>query len=425
VTLLAQTLFWIFVALIVGQGVLVCGFLFALARSKRQPLADVDCPQAAVILCLRGPDPFLARTVHAMLTLDYPRFDVRIVVDQCEDPAWNVAEKVVAECQESGKCRAGSVEIQPLTERRETCSLKCSSVIQAVHGLDESYEVVALLDADTIPHATWLRELVAPLKDSRIGAATGNRWYMPHEPSWGALVRYLWNAAAVVQMYSYGIAWGGTLAVKTGVFRQSNLLDRWGNALCEDTMLFARLREQGLKAAFVPSLMMVNREACDIRGFFLWVRRQLLTARLYHPGWAGVVFHGISISVAMVAAVVFMLWTCLMGPGEAAVWFAAGLAAFCLCNVLMLAALEVCVRPIVRRRGEPTDWMNFGTFIKTLCAVPLTQAIYAAVLFSAVLIRKVEWRGVWYTIGGPWNIRLVEYRPYDVSAVAADANESL
>lgn len=412
-------------ALIVGQGILVCGFLVALARSRRPILDDSDCPQTAVVLCLRGPDPFLTRTIRALLSLDYPRYDVRIVIDDHEDPAWKVAERVVAECQSSGHCHAGNVEIQPLTARRETCSLKCSGVVQAVLGLDGSYEVVALLDADTIPHSTWLRELIAPLKDDRIGAATGNRWYMPHEPSWGALVRYLWNAAAVVQMYSYGIAWGGTLAIKTSVIRESNLLDRWSNALCEDTMLFTRLRALGLKTAFVPSLMMVNREGCDIGGYILWVRRQLLTARLYHPGWAGVVVHGISISLSMGAGVVLLASAILAGQRDAGTWFAVGLTTFTIGIVLMLASLEIFVRPIVRRRGEPTDWMNFGTFIKTLVAVPLTQAVYAVVLLSALLVRKVEWRGVCYAIGGPWKIRLVAYRPYDASGATVDTSESL
>src|SRR5262249_43983692 len=150
------------------------------------------------------------------------------------------------------------------------------------------------------------------------------------------------------QMYSYGIAWGGTLAVKTSVFRKSNLLERWSHAFCEDTMLFARLREMGLRSAFVPSLMMVNREACDIRGYFGWVRRQLLTARLYHPGWPAVVFHGIAISVTMGAGMVLLLWTLLTGQSEAVTWLAAGLATFMVCIVMMLASLEIFVRPIVR-----------------------------------------------------------------------------
>ena len=56
-----------------------------------------------------------------------------------------------------------------------------------------------------------------------MGVASGNRWYMPAEATAGSLVRYLWNAAAVVQMYWYGIAWGGSLAFKTKLLREAGL----------------------------------------------------------------------------------------------------------------------------------------------------------------------------------------------------------
>src|SRR4029077_13226662 len=141
--------------------------------------------------------PFLTDCVDALLAQDYPFYDVRVIVDHLDDPAWRVVEEVV---QRRG---ATNITTEALTSRRDTCSLKCSSVVQAISGLDESYKVVALLDADTIPHRTWLRELVAPLAAERVGAATGNRWYMPKEISWGSLVRYTWNSAAVVQMYFY------------------------------------------------------------------------------------------------------------------------------------------------------------------------------------------------------------------------------
>ena len=176
-----------------------------------------------------------------------PRTAVRIVVDSREDPAWAIVEEAV------NRCQATHVQIASLAERRETCSLKCSSVLQAISELDESFEVVALVDADTIPHRNWLRELVAPLADERVGASTGNRWYMPTQPTWGALVRYIWNSAAIVQMYWYRIPWGGTLAIKTRVFRETDVLEKWGNSFCEDTMLRRVLRPLGLSVAFVPS----------------------------------------------------------------------------------------------------------------------------------------------------------------------------
>ena len=281
----AAVLFWILTGMAVGQALLVLLFVRALCRRRQSAGRDPSRLKTAVILCLRGPDPFLPDCLRALVKQDYPDYEVHVIVDSREDPAWQIVESVV---QEEG---AANVRMEPLANPRDTCSLKCSSLAQAVSGLDQSYDVVALVDADTVPHPTWLSELVSPLADERFGVATGNRWYMPARKSWGALVRYLWNAAAVVQMYCYKIPWGGTLALKTSIFRQSNLLDRWQSAYCEDTMLYQATKQQGLKVAFVPSLMMVNREATDIPDVFRWVRRQLLAARLYHPRWTGVVAH--------------------------------------------------------------------------------------------------------------------------------------
>lgn len=416
---LAVVTFWVLLGLAVCQVPLVCAFVWALRRGEQHPEAGSRCPKAAVVLCLRGTDPFLSDCIEAILDQDYPRYDVRVVVDCREDPAWKVVEEVVRRRQ------AENVHVFPLTQRRETCSLKCSSVVQAISELDDSYEVVALLDADTIPHPNWLRQLVAPLADERIGAATGNRWYMPAEATWASLVRYVWNSAAVVQMFCHHIAWGGTLAIKTGVLRDSDLLDRWGRAFCEDTMLYKVLRQRGLRVAFVPSLMMVNREACDMLGYFRWVRRQMLTTRLYHPRWLAVVAHGLITSLPQAVATGVLLVALLSGQWKTAALAGGGLACYLASMAVMLAPMEVGVRRIVRSRGEPADWLTASIAAKVLVAIPLTQVIYAAVLVSTILVRTVEWRGVSYRIGGPWEIRLIRYAPYEDGSVATDALASL
>ena len=255
-------------------------------------------PRTAIVLCLRGRDPFLEKCLESLLKQDYPDYQLHVVVDNRQDPAWQVAESL------ANRYGADRVCIETLDERRDTCSLKCSSVTQAIGRLDESFQVAALVDADTMPHPSWLGELTAPLADEHIGAATGNRWYMPGTGSWGALVRYLWNAAAVVQMYWYEIAWGGTLAVKRKVIDELGLLDRWRHAFCEDTMLCRQLGKHGLRVKFVPSLMMVNREDCGLGACLSWIRRQLLTARLYHPLWPLVLLHGLGTTLVLAVAVV-------------------------------------------------------------------------------------------------------------------------
>ncbi len=415
---LAVAIFWILLGLVTGQALMTCGFIWVLFRWKRHAATEQYRPKAAVVLCLRGTDPFLADCLEALLKQDYPDYDVRVIVDSREDAAWQIAEEVV------DRCNVTNVQISPLTRRHDTCSLKCSSVVQAVSQLDESYEVVALLDADTVAHPDWLRELVAPLACERVGVSTGNRWYMPDKRTWGALVRYAWNAAAVVQMYLYRIPWGGSLALKTRVLRESDLLDRWQKAFCEDTMLYRVLRKQEFRVVFVPSLMMVNREACSISNYFRWVRRQLLAARLYHPGWPGVVAHAIATSLTLLVTAALAITALATGRPETLIWAGGGLALYMAGMLLLLIPMEAGVRRIVRARGEPAAWLTAFDAAKLLAAVGATQIIYPIALVSTIFVRTAAWRGVSYRIRAPFDIRLIEYRPYEADS-SSKQTESL
>jgi hypothetical protein len=315
--------------------------------------------------------------------------------------------------------------MQPLTSRRPTCSLKCSSLVQAISQLDASYEVVALLDADIVPHKSWLRDLVAPLADPDVAAATGNRWYSPGSISWGSLVRWQWNCAAVVLMTWGRIPWGGTLAIKRDVLVRSRALDRWAHAFCEDTLLYGELRRLGYRVAFVPSLMMVNREGCTLTGFCGWVRRQLLAARLYHPAWGMVLGHGLTLSAAQLVALVSGVAALALGQGRAAAWIAAGMGVYWAVMAILLATAEKAVRRIQVARGESTHWITPWTLPRIAAAMLLTQAVYAGTLLSALFIRAVTWRGIRYSVEGPGRIRMMKYRPYSECLRSQGSPESL
>lgn len=400
------------------QACLVARFVAKLLRFRRPLPSDDECPSAVVVLCLRGRDPFLENCLSSLLQQDYPNYRLHVVIDRPDDPSRAAVEEVI---RRSGTDR---VEVQLLTDRRDTCSLKCSSLVQAVSRLDDGVEVVALVDADTAPHSTWLRELVRPLLSEQVGAATGNRWYMPEQATWGVLFRYLWNAAAVVQMFWYRIAWGGTLAVKTQVIRDLGLLDRWGNALCEDTMLFRELGKNGLQVEFVPSLIMVNREDCRLRDCLWWISRQLLTARLYHPGWQLVAAHGILTTLLLVAAACGALAAALLGHGVAAAWLGSGLLVYQLAMLLLLIPMEWAVRRIVRARGEPTRWLR-GKLLRLVLALPLTQILYPVALVTAMAARRTIWRNVVYEIRSRCEIRRLDDPPYTENRATVEGAQSL
>lgn len=394
-------------ALAVVQGLLAVALIRALVRACWNPADHGACPRAAVIVSLRGRDPYLQECLESLLRQDYPDYRLHLVVDSRQDPAWEAAQSLAE------RHGAERVHVEVLEERLDTCSLKCSAVAQAIGRLDRSVEVVALADADTAPHRWWLRELAAPLADPRVGAATGNRWYMPQTGSWGALVRYLWNAAAIVQMYWYEVAWGGTLAIKSRVIDELNLLDRWRHALCEDTMLYRQLGRHGLRVQFVPSLMMVNREDCGLGACLVWIRRQLLTMRLYHPRWPLVLLHGLGTTLTLAAAVIVTAVAAWRRDWSAVAWCAGGVALYEAIMVGLLARMEMAVRRIVRSGGGPTGWLTTKTILRLAPAIALTQAVYVLALLGAQFARRASWRGVCYQIDGPWRIRRLDDPPYD------------
>lgn len=400
------------------QGFLVLGFVRKLWGWQRELLEDRDCPPATVILCLRGGDPFLERCIEGIKNLEYPDYDVLFVVDHENDPSISVLDPYIKNGWENAR-------VLYLKDRIPTCSLKCSSLLTAIKCLRSETQFIALIDADTVPHKSWLRELATGLQSPSVGAATGNRWYMPEKESDGAWIRYVWNAAAVVQMAWYRIAWGGTLAIKTEAIERADLLEKWSRSLCEDTMLKRQLGKVGLRVNFVPGLMMINRENCSVSSFYSWVKRQLLTARLYHPMWWAVVGHGASSVALLIVCWGYVAWSAWAGEWRDSILLAATLFLFHLYLCALIPWMERPVSAMARARGEPHRWAGQGNVLRLCSAVWQTQWVYSLALLQCLLMRKVEWRGIEYDIHGPFDIKQQSYLPYESSQPVSSPGNSL
>jgi cellulose synthase/poly-beta-1,6-N-acetylglucosamine synthase-like glycosyltransferase len=372
-------------------------------------------PRATVLLSIRGADPSLKHCLDGLLRQDYPKYAVRIIIDSPEDPAWEIVREMLEAHPDA------DVQVAHLEDRRQTCSLKLSALVQALGELDESCEVVALIDADVIPHRTWLRDLVAPLADPAVGATSGIRWYAPRHANPGTLVRHLWNATASVVMHAVHIPWGGSLAFRSDVIRDSDLKGRWSRSLFEDTDIYHAVGDLGLRIRFVSAATMINPESTDLPGCFRFIRRQLLNARLYHSSWPVIVAHGAAISAAPLLALGILAAACMKGAWAMMLALTGGLALYGLGLGYLLLRAERHIRDLARERGEEVAPMPWQTW----AAIPLTQAVYLAALLSASFMRRVDWRGITYELQGPRDVRLVEYRPYLVAARGPDRSASL
>jgi cellulose synthase/poly-beta-1,6-N-acetylglucosamine synthase-like glycosyltransferase len=372
---------------------------------REQPtIPDDDLPRAAVILSLRGADPSLRRCLQGILQQNYPDYEVRIVIDSNEDPS----AAVVAE--ELENCRTVPATVKVLCNPLPTCSLKSSSILQTLRELDDSFEAIAIVDSDVVPHQNWLRDLMSPLHDPAVGAANGLRWFAPAAPRGGDIVRKVWGIGAAIQMHKFRIPWGGSLAIRRDVFRDPRLIERWRHHATEDASLFDVLRQMKLRLVLVPAATMINCETADLVGSFRFIRRQLLWLWLSHSSARRIV------DEALVSAVILWLPPIVVLSAVAAGDFLSAALALAAWMVYQAGLAAIFVRSslfprrIAEARGESVH--NFDMTLSLAVMGLVTQVTYQVALVSMLCLRRIEWRGVSYRFGSAEGFRMVEYRTF-------------
>lgn len=401
------------------QSCLTLIFLWYLRSYKPQLLPDEKLPKTAVILCLRGADPFLHNCLRSLLQQNYPQYDLKLIIDSQEDPAFKIVTETINELG------ATNVQISILRAVHHNCSLKCSSLIQAVSDLDNAYPVIAFIDADTVVHPNWLRELVTPLLDDKVGLTTGNRWYVPTGNDWGSLVRYSGNVSTVVQMFLFQIPWGGTLAIKTEVLNRIKLLDKWGEVLTDDMLLHKLIKQQKLQIKFIPSLLMLNQEESSLGNLLESLKRLIISSKLYHPGWLAIISEAYSSILVPNLVIIIIFYLLLQSQWYAGFLLFSSYISYTIGLVLLMLLMEISIHHILHNQGKKIPKLSPLIILKMLISIPLTQWIYGLIILSSLWTSSITWRGLTYRIQGPENIRLIEYRPYQWLDQPIDPKASL
>ena len=390
------------------------------AYPDSENLMPTPAPKVAIVLCLRGPDPALVDCLTGLLEQRYPDFALHLIVDSDDDPVIPIATSALQEID-------STVEVQwhTVVNHSSNCSLKCSALVTAVMALESQKsrpDIVAFVDADALVDPDWLNHLVVPLlstfdtghlegksKNPAIGATTGNRWFEPTDNNLGSRFRAAWNAAALPQMQIYQVAWGGSLAMKLDTILKCNLMDRWSQAFCEDTMLADILRRHGMRVQRVPELIVVNQESTTLQSALGWIGRQLLTARLHHRDWPLIFLHALLGGFCFFGPLVFAMATVInnrpLAVGAITAWglqlcFNVGL--FNVVRKLNFSLLEESVLKSTKADG----------ILSKIVVVVALQAIYPLVAIGVAFRRQVSWRGIDYRIGRRGQIEMFDYVPY-------------
>lgn len=265
-------------------------FVWVLLQSSRSAAPD-PVPghwRVAMIVTKTPSEPFevVRRTLEAMLSQDYPH-DTWLAD---EDPSPETRDW----CARHGvriSCRKGIADYhRPVWPRRTRCKEGNLAYFYDHWGYAD-YDIVAQLDADHVPQPGYLREIVRPFADPKVGYVSAPSICAANAPeSWAARTR-LHTEAAFHGLFQTGytrafapMCIGSHYAVRTRALQQVGGL---GPELAEDHSTSMLMNAGGWRGVHAIDAVAVGDGPASVADLvtqeFQW-SRSLLTLLLQHTG---------------------------------------------------------------------------------------------------------------------------------------------
>lgn len=373
--------------------------------SPNETNPDDSFDLASVVLAVRGCDPGLETTLIRLLEQDYENYRIHIVVDHCQDSAWSVAQRVKAEFDIENR-----LTIHVMQNPHETCGLKCSAIIQAVESIGDESKYLVLVDSDVTPHRTWLSQLVAPLKDMRIGVVTGNQWFEPGDSNVGSLVRSLWHAGSIVPTAIYANPWAGSFAMRMEDVERAQLVKIWKKSIVDDGPIRQAMKPLGLKIHFCPNLVMINREKCTLGFVFRYVARTLTWSKMYEPTFLNTIIHCIFTVGLLLLAMGLLAVTIIAGNWNAMTALLLGLIGANFVYLFSFLIVRNAISLSSNLNGQQLEAMGWGKIFRLFALTPFAFLIYGVSCVQAAIRQKIQWRQITYELRGKSDVKMLSYQ---------------
>jgi ceramide glucosyltransferase len=355
-------------------------------------------PFASVIVPCRGVDEGMKKNLLALLHQDYPDYEVLFVVDDENDAAVSVIETVSREDAEDAEKED---EQKPLTKlivaaKATDSSQKVENLREAVLHVRGESHVLVFADSDARPSSDWLRNLVAPLENEGVGAATGYRWFISKDPTFASELRSAWNASIASALglnTKTNFCWGGSMAIRREVFERLEIREKWGGTLSDDFTVTRAMNEAGVSIHFVPKALTASIENCSFRELLEFTTRQMKITRVYAPKlWAFSFFGSGLFNVVMISA---FLIAVLSEQNSVAVWVAITTLALVSFFSIGKSWLRLRAVRLMLTRYEPEltrqRWPQYTFWL-------IAPALFFYNSFAAWISRKMTWRGIEYEL---------------------------
>src|SRR5271169_3540812 len=257
-------------------------------------------PPVSILKPVRGLDPDAYDNFASFCRQNYPEYEIVFCVGDLSDPVLPTIEKVIADFPERNiRVLFGS--------GREATNDKVAKLARLAK--EARYEILVINDSDVRAEPEYLRTVVAPLADPKVGAVTC--FYAPTDEK--TLVQKLQTVGMYSDFYAgIVVAWqldgvkftlGPTIATSQARLAGFGGYEMIENRPADDLLVGRLIAEQGYEVKLIPYSVLTVADFQSLRDLFLKRLRWIVVMRHMRSwGHFGLIFT-LGLAWSLVAAV--------------------------------------------------------------------------------------------------------------------------
>src|ERR1017187_8956737 len=331
-------------------------------------------PPVSILKPVRGLDPDAYDNFASFCRQDYPEYEIVFCVGDRSDPVLPVIEKVIADFPEQ------SIRVL-FGSGREATNDKVAKLAR-LSG-EAKYEILVVNDSDVRAEPDYLRKVVGPLADPKVGAVTcfyvsiDERSFADHLQSVGMMSDFYAGIVVAWQLDGVKFALGPTIATTRERLAAFGGYESIENRPADDLLVGRLIADQGYEVELSRYTVETVADYHSIRDLIHKRLRWIVVMRHMRPwGHFVLVFtHGLPWALAAVAVHPTL--------ATAAAYLGGYFAMRCAITA-MIAIWGLKQRSYWRRMG----------------LIPLWDAVAFVVWVASFLRRSIRWRGSDYYIRG-------------------------
>jgi hypothetical protein len=377
---------WLFVA---G---LACYGVYRYQDQLGKPVRVTDGIGAVVIIPVRGLPRHLSLLWHGLCAQQFRHWRLIFVVESTRDPAHAALSALLT------MPGAPPAELIIAGAASDT-GQKVHNLLSALRRLRAEDRIVVFADADIVPPSDWLSRIVEGLASPEVAALSGYRWLVPDRDNLATRLVCAANAsiATLPRLRQLNHAWGGTMALKRETLDGLDIECVWRGSVSDDLPLTTALKARGEDIVGPRELLLPTPVAYDWRGACDFARRQYLVLKIYAPALWALAAAGTTVPLLGWGAA---LPLALRGDPKA-------IAVILVANALDQARAALRRRVVVTLWGREGLEQMRGVLALDRWATPLVLAFHAAVIWSTLIGRTIEWADRIYLIETRQRLRVL------------------